>query len=326
MTTENRESRNNHKAYGGQAGMHIKVVHFIFAPFWRWSNGGASSTVLRIWRGRDESTHSEKTKLSCSHSAVARGLRRAGYKNVKGGDVPHELTLDNKNRRIDCATELLTKRRTFAWLERLITGDESWVLYETPKVTRYWIPSSSDPPCRARAEAHQRKLLLCVWWSVRGIEYWEVLPEGITVTAELYRRQLGCLKEKLDSDTYWSGRVIFQHDNARPHVANNTRLFLKECGWEVICHPPYSPDLAPSDYHLFRSLKNHIAGKKFRNEEDVKTAVNTFFETKPASFYRDGIFDLPNRWRKVIQSDAQQSENRAKDEVFDLKFDDFSYE
>ncbi|VDL82033.1 unnamed protein product [Nippostrongylus brasiliensis] len=102
-------------------------------------------------------------KLSCSHSAVARGLRRAGYKNVKGGDVPHELTLDNKNRRIDCATELLTKRRTFAWLERLITGDESWVLYETPKVTRYWIPSSSDPPCRARAEAHQRKLLLCVW-------------------------------------------------------------------------------------------------------------------------------------------------------------------
>ncbi|VDL66359.1 unnamed protein product [Nippostrongylus brasiliensis] len=45
--------------------------------------------------------------------------------------------------------------------------------------------------------------------------------------------------------------------------------------------------------------------KKFRNEEDVKTAVNTFFETKPASFYRDGIFDLPNRWRKVIQSDGE---------------------
>ncbi|WKY13154.1 hypothetical protein Q1695_004178 [Nippostrongylus brasiliensis] len=106
----------------------------------------------------EQSTRQLSAKLSCSHSAVARGLRRAGYKNVKGGDVPHELTLDNKNRRIDCATELLTKRRTFAWLERLITGDESWVLYETPKVTRYWIPSSSDPPCRARAEAHQRKL------------------------------------------------------------------------------------------------------------------------------------------------------------------------
>ncbi|WKY13153.1 hypothetical protein Q1695_004178 [Nippostrongylus brasiliensis] len=50
----------------------------------------------------EQSTRQLSAKLSCSHSAVARGLRRAGYKNVKGGDVPHELTLDNKNRRIDC--------------------------------------------------------------------------------------------------------------------------------------------------------------------------------------------------------------------------------
>ncbi|WKY10464.1 hypothetical protein Q1695_002655 [Nippostrongylus brasiliensis] len=49
----------------------------------------------------EQSTRQLSAKLSCSHSAVARGLRRAGYKNVKGGDVPHELTLDNKNRRID---------------------------------------------------------------------------------------------------------------------------------------------------------------------------------------------------------------------------------
>ena len=32
-------------------------------------------------------------------------------------------------------------------------------------------------------------------------------------------------------------------------------------GWEVMPHPPYSPDLAPSDYNLFRSLQYHLNGK-----------------------------------------------------------------
>ena len=48
--------------------------------------------------------------------------------------------------------------------------------------------------------------------------------------------------------------VIFHQDNARPHTPLATRKKLLELGWEVIPHPPYSPDLAPSDYHLFCSL------------------------------------------------------------------------
>jgi hypothetical protein len=48
------------------------------------------------------------------------------------------------------------------------------------------------------------------------------------------------------------------HDNARPHVASATRQQLEELGWTAIPHPPYSPDLAPSDLHLFRFLKNYL--------------------------------------------------------------------
>ena len=49
--------------------------------------------------------------------------------------------------------------------------------------------------------------------------------------------------------------VIFHQDNARPHTSLVTRKKLLELGWEVMPLPPYSPDLAPSDYHLFRSLQ-----------------------------------------------------------------------
>ncbi|KAG5309538.1 SETMR methyltransferase, partial [Acromyrmex insinuator] len=45
--------------------------------------------------------------------------------------------------------------------------------------------------------------------------------------------------------------VSLLHDNARPHVAASTTALLNQFSWDVLTHPPYSPDLAPSDYHLF---------------------------------------------------------------------------
>ena len=56
--------------------------------------------------------------------------------------------------------------------------------------------------------------------------------------------------------------VLFHHDNARPHISLVTQQKLRELGWEVLMHPPYNPDLAPSDYHLFRSLKNSVGFKR----------------------------------------------------------------
>ncbi|GFW76638.1 histone-lysine N-methyltransferase SETMAR [Trichonephila clavipes] len=65
--------------------------------------------------------------------------------------------------------------------------------------------------------------------------------------------------------------VVFHHDNARPHTSLVTRQKLLELGWDVLPHPPYSPDHAPSDYFLFRSLQNSLNGKNFNNDDDVKS-------------------------------------------------------
>ena len=57
-------------------------------------------------------------------------------------------------------------------------------------------------------------------------------------------------------------------------------------------HPPYSPNVAPSDYHLFRSLQNHLNGKTINSNEAVKNALIQFFASKNETFYESGIITV----------------------------------
>jgi histone-lysine N-methyltransferase SETMAR len=81
-----------------------------------------------------------------------------------------------------------------------------------------------------------------------------------------------------------------------------TQQKIKELNWEISDHLPYSPDLAPSDYNLFRSLQNHLNDKKFERFEEVNDAILAYFESKPRSFYKAGIEKLVTRWETVIPS------------------------
>ncbi|UYV82650.1 hypothetical protein LAZ67_22000380 [Cordylochernes scorpioides] len=69
--------------------------------------------------------------------------------------------------------------------------------------------------------------------------------------------------------------------------------------------PPYSPDLAPTDYHLYRSMSNHMRGTTFNNEENLKTWLNNFFYTRPGEFWRNGINKLVERWEEVVNNNGE---------------------
>ena len=92
--------------------------------------------------------------------------------------------------------------------------------------------------------------------------YYELLPTGTTVTAVVYAAQLQKLAGVIQRERPKRDKVLL-HDNSRPHLAKMTRQTISEMGWEVLPHLAYSPDLAPSDYHLFRALKNHLWDKAF---------------------------------------------------------------
>ena len=84
---------------------------------------------------------------------------------------------------------------------------------------------------------------------------------------------------------------------------NHTQKLLG-VGWDVVLHPPYSPDLALSDYYLFRYLQNFLNGKTF-NDEAVKSHLVHFFADKDQKFYERGIMKLPERWLKGIEQNGK---------------------
>ena len=123
------------------------------------------------------------------------------------------------------------------------------------------------------------------------------------INAEIYSNQLERVKEAMaENRPHRSSKdVLFLHDNARPHASKVTKKKLRELGWEVLEHPPYSPDLAPSDYHLFRSLQHYLKGKQFRRMEEISENISAFFALKPTGFYVKGIARLQERWEKVVE-------------------------
>jgi histone-lysine N-methyltransferase SETMAR len=84
-------------------------------------------------------------------------------------------------------------------------------------------------------------------------------------------------------------KVLLHHKNARSHTSLHTREAITKLQWTVLHHPPYSPDLASSDYHLFSPLKDSIPGKKFVDNEEVISEVKRWLRQRPAEWYREGI-------------------------------------
>ena len=116
------------------------------------------------------------------------------------------------------------------------------------------------------------------------------------MTAELYCQQLDRFAEKLKEE---QDRIYYLHDNARSHVTESTHEKLLKLGWIIVPYPPYSFNLTPTDYHLFRSLSNYLREKKFDDENEVKIDLINFFGLKSKDFYEGRILFLSERHRPI---------------------------
>ncbi|KAJ4444102.1 hypothetical protein ANN_05891 [Periplaneta americana] len=135
------------------------------------------------------------------------------------------------------------------------------------------------------------KVMLEVFFDSQGLMHHEFIPEGRTVTKELYvetlRRLWDAVRRKRP-EKWVENNWFLMHDNAPAHRAIIVKNFLARHNITALDHPPYSPDLSPPDYFLFPRLKSHLKGRRFNAEEVIANATRALrgfhkMTSRPAS-------------------------------------------
>jgi [histone H3]-lysine36 N-dimethyltransferase SETMAR len=193
--------------------------------------------------------------LNTSQQCISKRLEKLGMIRKQCTWIPYELKERDMERRKTICEMLLQRHERKGFLHRVVTGDEKWIHYENPKRKYAWVWPGEAVPSTSKPNIHRSKTMLSVWWDQRGIIYFELLESNEKITGESYRKQLIRLKRALiDKRPEWENRhnkLILLHDNARPHVHSSVVHYLKSTNWEVLPHPPYSPDIAPSFFFFF---------------------------------------------------------------------------
>jgi histone-lysine N-methyltransferase SETMAR len=97
--------------------------------------------------------------------------------------------------------------------------------------------------------------------------------------------------------------LVLLHDNAHLHTVARIRALLEHFNWELFDHPPYSPDLALSDYHLFTYLKNWLRSQHFSNNEELVEGFKIWLNSQVTDFYErhaktySPIQQVPQFWQ-----------------------------
>ena len=151
----------------------------------------------------------------------------------------------------------------------------------------------------------------------------EFLSEGATVNSERYVCTLSELKKDIrNKRRNGPTPTLLLHNNARPHTAKRTIEAIQRLHFELLSHPPYSPDLASADFALFPNLKKLLRGRIFENrdylEREVRRTIN--FDI-PRNDFAKVIDDLHYRWQKCLQVKGDYVKKVHNAEGFSFDFE-----
>ena len=155
---------------------------------------------------------------------------------------------------------------------------------ETKQQSMDWRHSGSLCPKKFRVQKSAGKIFASIFWDQDGIFLIDYLPKGQTINAYYHVSLLVQLKDILKKKRRgkFTKAVLFFHDNAPAHRPLATQKKLAYLGFR---YPPYSSDLAPSDYHLFPGLKKQLKVGHFSSDAEVTAAAETWLDGQRSDFF-----------------------------------------
>jgi histone-lysine N-methyltransferase SETMAR len=163
---------------------------------------------------------------------------------------------------------------------------ECWI---TKEQSKQWMHTHSPNKPKKFKQTSARKLMAPVFWERKGVHAPRDQNNVRSVLRKTKKRLCSAIQNRrCGMLTY--GEVLL-HDNDHPHTAVRTRALLEHFHWELFSHH-YSPDLAPSDCHLFTYPKKWLWSQHFNNNEELMDGVKTWQSSQAVDFFHTDMFQM----------------------------------
>ena len=253
-----------------------------------------------------------------SHGTIERIIHDClKMKKITSRWVPHQLTDEQKQERVQLCRENLAKFRDGSWrLCDIITGDETWIYHRQihrKSTNASWVGEDESPTTIVRRGKFEPKNLFSIFFKSNGPVLIHAVDEGKTIDHNYYIEN--CLKPVVKE--IWKQRksagtkgIKLLHDNARPHIHSDVINYLTEEGIIIMPHPPYSPDLAPCDYWLNDYIKRNLTDQP--DEKSLARAVSKVMKTIPKEEFKKTFDKLLERMELCINNHGDYFEHLIK--------------
>jgi histone-lysine N-methyltransferase SETMAR len=255
-----------------------------------------------IQNERRITTRELTARINVSKGTLQTLLATSGIRKLCSRFVPRLLTADMQAHRLECCrTNLETLEHAGdRMLHNIITMDEtplSLYIPESKRESQEWkLPGETSSKKMRASTSHKKALMLSIFWDASGVILMDFAESGVRINSEYYVNLVQQTRKLRRKSRVCE--LYYLHDNAPIHTSGLSTAAIQGCGLTVLPHPPYSPDLAPSDFFLFTHLKQALRGRHFSSKEDLKKAVTDFLDEKSSNFFENAFSQLALRWQK----------------------------
>lgn len=245
-------------------------------------------------------------RINVSYGTVRNLLKELGIRKLCSRFVPYFITAEMSQRRLQCCQYNIELYQELGdiFLNNIVTEDETPLSLYLPDDRRssaeFKFPGETASKKLRTGTSHRRALMLSVFWDAKGPIHVDIVDKTVTLNAVYYAEQVQITRTKRRKPR--GQQLYLLHDNAPIHSAHASQAAIQQAGFTQLAHPPYSPDLAPSDFFLFRHLKQHLRGRHFQCKEQLQAMTEDFLETRSPQFFRQAFDDLVRRWTRCVEN------------------------
>ena len=150
----------------------------------------------------------------------------------------------------------------------------------------------------------QKKFMLTIFWNINGFPIVEILPDGEKFTDEYFVNNILKSLNQIAPQNR-NRKLVLHYDNARPHTSRKVNRYLDENRMKRAPQPPYSPDIAPSNFFLFGYIKSKLNGQHFDSVESLLEEVQEILSEISKETLKKVFEDCERRLNEVINRNGE---------------------